>query len=135
MIAETITVNNTMTDYKKLLVWKKAHELVLIVYKETSHFPSEEKYGITSQFRRAAVSIPTNIAEGAGKFSQKDFAQFLQIAFGSVHEIEYLNLLSSDLDYLKDDQSQQINSKISEVKAMLISLIKTVRANHTTSKL
>jgi four helix bundle protein len=130
MIAEIVTVNKAMTDYKKLLVWKKAHELVLLIYKETNHFPSEEKYGITSQFRRAAVSIPTNIAEGAGKFIQKEFAQFLQVAFGSIHEIEYLNLLSSDLSYLKTDRSKQINSKISEVKAMLISLIKKVRANH-----
>jgi len=124
-----------MTDYKKLLVWKKAHQLVLLIYKETNNFPSEEKYGITSQFRRAAVSIPTNIAEGAGKFSQKDFAQFLQVAFGSTHEIEYLNLLSSDLNYLKNDSSQKINSQICEIKAMLISLIKKVRANQTTSKL
>lgn len=118
-----------MTDYKKLLVWKKAHELVLMVYKETSHFPSEEKYGITSQIRRAAVSVPTNIAEGAGKFSQRDFAQFLQIAFGSIHEIEYLNLLSSDLNYLQKERSQQISNLINEIKAMLISLLKKVRAN------
>ena len=115
-----------MKDYKKLLVWKKAHESTKMIYVFSKSFPKEEQYGITSQIRRAAVSIPTNIVEGCGKFTQKDFANYLQNAFGSTHEVEYLSLLSFELEYLKEDQYKKIESHINEVKAMLISLIKKV---------
>lgn len=116
-----------MKDYKKLLVWQRAHLLALLIYKETRHFPAEEKYGITSQLRRAAVSVPTNIAEGCGKFTQLDLARYLQNAFGSVQEVEYLNFLSCELEFQKSDSSSQINKNINEVKAMLITLIKKIR--------
>lgn len=119
-----------MKDYKRLLVWKKAHELVLLVYKETEHFPTEEKYGITSQIRRASVSVPTNIAEGCGKVSQLDFARFLQNAFGSLHEVKYLNFLSIELKLQSKEKGSEIDKPINDLKAMLINLIKKVKSDH-----
>jgi four helix bundle protein len=116
-----------MTDFKKLLVWEKAHKLVLAVYQVTSKFPSHEQYGITSQLRRASTSIPTNIAEGSAKSTQKDFAKFLQIALGSCQESEYLLILSQDLKYLSNEDFETLNGKANEVKAMLIAFIKKVR--------
>lgn len=117
-----------MKDYKKLIVWQKGHDNAKLVYDFTKCFPKEERYGITSQIRRAVVSVPTNIAEGCGKFTQKDFARYLQIAFGSAQEAEYLSFLSFELGYLKEEQYVKTNSLINEVKAMLISLLKKVRA-------
>jgi four helix bundle protein len=119
-----------MKNYKKLLVWEKAHELVLLMYKETDHFLTEEKYGITSQIRRAAVTVPTNIAEGCGKISQLDFARYLQNAFGSLHEVEYLNFLSTELKIQPKEKGIQIDKLINELKAMLINLIKKVKNSH-----
>ncbi len=117
-----------MQNYKDLIVWQKAHENVLLIYSLTKGFPNQEQFGITSQIRRAAVSIPTNIAEGTGKSSKKDFANYLQSALGSTQEVEYLLLLSNELGYINKDQYLKINSLTNEVKAMLISLIKKVRA-------
>ena len=116
-----------MKDYKKLIVWQKAHQNVLDVYKLTMVFPKEEQYGITSQLRRAIVSVANSIVEGCGKYTEKDFANFLQQALGSCQESEYLLSLSYELDYLKKSQHETINKKVGEVKAMLISLIKKVR--------
>lgn len=116
-----------MVDFKKLKVWEKAHKLTLDVYEITSKFPIHEQYGITSQLRRASASIPTNIAEGSAKASQKDFANFLQIALGSCQEAEYLQILSRDLKYLREEEYKVLNEKVNEVKAMLISLLKKVR--------
>lgn len=117
-----------MKNFKELIVWKKAHENALLLYNSTKGFPKEEQFGIVSQIRRAAVSVPTNIAEGCGKFNQKDFANFLQTAFGSAQEVEYLSLLSFELGYFNQEQHKKIDSLINEVKAMLISLIKKVRS-------
>jgi four helix bundle protein len=116
-----------MKDYKKLLVWQKAHALVLSIYRETKSFPREEQYGIKSQIRRAAVSTPTNIAEGCGKFTHKDFAYFLQVAFASAQEVEYLLFLSLELKYLNQELYQKLNQDVIEIKAMLMSLLKKVR--------
>jgi four helix bundle protein len=116
-------------NYKDLIVWKKAHNLVLFVYKVTKGFPPEEKFNLISQIRRAGTSIPTNIAEDCGKFTQPDFAKYLQDALGSTQEVEYLSFLSFELDYLTEDDFKKIDSQTNEVKAMLISLIKKVRKN------
>src|SRR5688500_7586442 len=89
-----------MKNYKDLLVWQKAHVLVLAAYKASRAFPKEERYNLTSQLRRAATSIPTNLAEGCGKFTQRDFARYLQNALGSAQEVEYLGFLSFELGYL-----------------------------------
>ncbi len=119
-----------MQNYKDLKVWTKAHEFTLKVYELTQKFPREEVYGMTSQMRRAASSIPANIAEGCGKYTQQDFARYLNIALGSANECEYFILLSKDLKFISEDDYSKINQIINEVKAMLISLITKVRPNH-----
>lgn len=117
-----------MQDYKELLVWQKSHLLVISIYKCLTSFPKEETYNLVSQLRRAATSIPANIAEGTGRYTQKDFASFLQNALGSAHEVEYLLILSKDLAYIKMEDFQSLSSNTNEIKAMLISLIKKVRS-------
>jgi four helix bundle protein len=117
-----------MQDYKKLIVWKKAHMLVLDVYKLTNAFPKSEMFNLRSQLRRASASIPTNIAEGCGKFTRKSFANYLQDAFGSSQEVEYLAFLSRELNYLTDEEYNTVDANINEVKAMLIALVKKIRA-------
>lgn len=116
-----------MQNYKELRVWSKAHEVVLSIYKVTQRFPIEERYGIISQLRRAAYSIPSNIAEGCGKVGKKDLANFLNIAMGSANEVEYLLLLSTDLLYIDKAAADDLIERINHVKAMLISLIYKVR--------
>ena len=116
-----------MQNYKELQVWRKSHEISLSIYKITQSFPKEEVFGLVSQLRRASVSIPTNIAEGSGRFTQKDFASFLQISLGSSQEVEYLILLSKELNYITEAEFILLDKSIGEIKAMLISLIKKVR--------
>lgn len=87
-----------MQNYKNLRVWEDAHALVLEIYNATRSFPNDERYGLTSQIRRAAVSIPSNIAEGTGRGSDADFARFVQFAVGSISEVDYQLLLARDLN-------------------------------------
>jgi len=122
-----------MQDYKELKVWQKAHLLALDVYKVTKGFPKEEQFNITSQIRRAAISIPTNIAEGCGKFSNNDMAKFLQIALGSANEVEYLIFFSSELGLIEKASSDSSMKSIGEIKGMLISLIGKVRPKSKTA--
>ncbi len=117
-----------MQDYRKLKVWKSSHELTLAVYQITKSFPREETYGLTSQIRRAAMSIPANIAEGCGKKTQEDFSRYLTIALGSLHETEYYTLLSWELGYLPQKQEyQKICKDVEFLKVMLIRLISVVK--------
>jgi four helix bundle protein len=117
-----------MRDYRKYEVWIKAHQLTLHVYKEVfPKFPKSEQYDLLSQGKRATYSIPLNIVEGCGRSTDKDFAHFLDMAFGSVQEAEYCALLAFDLGYLEEDVYSITNSKYNEVKAMLINLIKAIR--------
>lgn len=116
-----------MKDFRKLVVWEKSHKIVLAIYKATSIFPKEEQFGLVSQMRRAAVSAPTNIAEGCGKHTQLDFANYLQNAFGSIQEVQYLAFLACELNYINVAVYGPIEKDIQEVKAMLISLIQKVR--------
>lgn len=116
-----------MQDFKELIVWKKAHENELLIYAFTKGFPKEEQFGLTNQLRRAATSIPSNIAEGTGKSTQKDFANFLPTSLGSAQEVEYLLLLSYELKYVSKEDYNHINSFNNGIKAMLISLVKKVR--------
>ncbi|NEU08946.1 four helix bundle protein [Flavihumibacter sp. R14] len=120
-----------MQNYKELKVWAKAHQLTLFVYQVSKGYPKDEMYSLTSQLRRAASSIPANIAEGCGKNSRSDLANFLNIALGSANETEYFLLLSKDLGYLADAEHVKINEAINEIKAMLISLINKVRTVKT----
>lgn len=117
-----------MRDYKKYEVWEKAHQLTLIVYKEvTGCFPKSEQFELVSQIKRAAYSVPLNIAEGCGRHSDKDFVRFLDISLGSVQELEYCFLLAKDLGYLKEELYSKLYEKANEVKAKLIRLIKSIR--------
>ncbi|MGV3588206.1 MAG: four helix bundle protein [Adhaeribacter sp.] len=116
-----------MQNYKELKVWEKSHFITLEIYRITKSFPREEIYGLTSQMRRAAASISANIAEGCGKFSKPDFANFLQIALGSANETEYYLLLSKDLNYLDIQSFTELTNQINQIKAMLIGLISKVR--------
>lgn len=116
-----------MQNYKDLLTWQEAHKLTLKVYSVCKTFPKEELFGVTSQLRRAAVSIPCNIAEGCGRYSSKDFAHFLQIALGSTNETDYLILLSRDLQYMDESQYIALQESVNKVKAMTINLIEKGR--------
>jgi four helix bundle protein len=117
-----------MQDYKQLKVWQKAHQLTLLVYSITKKFPKEELYGLTSQLRRAASSISANIAEGSGKNSKADFANFLNVALGSANETEYFLILSKDFEYIQASSFTDASLLVNEVKAMLIGLVSRVRA-------
>jgi four helix bundle protein len=116
-----------MQNFKDLLIWQEAHQLTLKIYESSKTFPKEETFGITSQLRRAAVSIPCNIAEGCGRYTSKDFANFLQIALGSTNETDYMTLLAKDLKYLSEDQYLDVQERLNKVRAMNINLIDKVR--------
>ena len=109
-----------MRDFRKLIIWQRSHQLTLAVYRISKSFPKEEIFGLTSQMRRAVSSIPTNIAEGCGRASNKDFAHFLQIAIGSATEVEYQLLLARDINYINDDDYQTLANETVVVRKMII---------------
>jgi four helix bundle protein len=112
-----------MQDFRELKVWGKAHAVTLATYRATESFPTAERYGITSQMRRAAASIAANITEGCCRSSDADFARCLHIAMGSASELEYFALLSHDLAFLTDLDHESITAATQEVKRMLSGLI------------
>ena len=112
-----------MKNFRDLLVWQKSHQLTLNAYRDTSSFPADERFGLTSQIRRSAASIPANIAEGCGRRGNPEFHRFLQMAMGSASEVEYHFLLARDLQYLETDQYEFLNSQVAEVKRMLAALL------------
>lgn len=116
-----------MHNFKELKVWQLARNLVKEIYVITSEFPSSEKYGLVSQLRRCAVSVPTNISEGSGRSTDKDFAHFLNISLGSAYELETLLILSFDVNLIQEDQLNSLSIKISEIQKMTFGLIKTLR--------
>lgn len=118
-----------MQDFRDLKVWEKAHKLALAVYVSTASFPNDERFGLTSQMRRAAASVPANIAEGCVRSSDADFARFLHTAMGSASEVEYFSLLAHDLGFLTDMSHQQLTSDTQEVKRMLAAFIVRLRAD------
>lgn len=115
---------NKIMTHKDLDVWKAAMELAKLVYLITSKFPKEELYGLTQQIRRSAVSIPSNIAEGAARNSRKEFIQFLHISLGSLAELETQLLLSEKLGFL---QIKEIENDVERIRKMLIGLIKYLK--------
>ena len=117
-----------MKNFRDLKVWEKAHQLTLSIYRATAAFPTEEKYGLTSQLRRSATSVPANIAEGCGRGGDQEFARFLQIAMGSASELEYHLLLCRDLSFLKTSVYEELDKSTVEVKRMLTSLIRKLKA-------
>ncbi len=114
-------------DYRDLIAWKKAFELALAVYEETSYFPVEEKYGITSQLRRASVSVPSNIAEGQGRNSKGEFLHHLFIALGSLKEVETQLLISETLGYLRSGRIIKLMKMSSEVGRLMNGLSRSLK--------
>ena len=118
-----------MKDFRELIVWQRAHQVVLKVYKVTKSFPKKEMFGLTSQMRRAGISVAANIAEGCGRKTDADLRRFLVIAFGSGNELEYPLLLSHDLGILRDSDYSSISNELTEVKKMLNSFIRKLTAS------
>ncbi len=114
-----------MRDYKNLVVWKRSHTLTLALYRATEGFPKSELFGLTSQIRRAASSIPTNLAEGCGRWGDGDMGRFVQIAMGSASELDYLLLLATDLGYLQSHES--LTDELSQIRRMLTVFYKRIR--------
>ncbi|MGA9558962.1 MAG: four helix bundle protein [Terriglobales bacterium] len=117
-------------SYRDLIAWRKACELALEIYRSTQAFPRAEVYGLTSQMRRAAVSIASNIAEGKGRYSQKEFVQFLFRARGSLLEIETQLHIAHELSYLETKTFQQIQYETVELGGILSGLIKSIQKEH-----
>ena len=118
-----------MRDFRDLKVWLKSHLMTLAVYKATRDFPKDELFGLTSQIRRSCASVAANIAEGCGRSSEAELARFLEIAMGSASELEYHLLLSLDLNLLARLEHDKLNKQVVEVKQMLTSLIRKLRAD------
>lgn len=120
-----------MHNFKELKVWQNAMSLTKAIYLITDQFPDKERFGLTSQIRRSAVSIPSNIAEGSGRGTDKDFVHFLHITFGSACELETQIILANELTYNSHLQTEEINNQINEIKRMLIGLKKKLKANES----
>lgn len=116
-----------MDNFRNLIVWKRAVKLATNVYKETIDFPKFELYGLTSQIRRSAVSISSNIAEGAGRRSKKEFAYFLGISYGSACELETQLIIATNLEYLKKEKFNLLFDELNEIQKMIYVLEKNQR--------
>ena len=121
-----------LKSYKDLKVWQKSYELCLAIYQITGTFPNDEKYGLTSQARRSAVSVPSNIAEGYGRRTTADYVRMLYIAYGSLCELETQILLSGDLGYVSDIELHRLTADISEVERMLKGLTRSLEEKQST---
>jgi len=116
-----------MNSYKELKVWQKAMELVTVVYRATGEFPKEEQYGLTSQMRRSAVSVPSNIAEGWGRGNTGEYIRFLGIARGSLMELETQIIISEKLSFLQTNAQETLLTQLREVGRMLNGLITSLK--------
>ena len=116
-----------MRDFRTLQVWQKAHACTLAVYTATRSFPAAERFNLTDQLRRAAVSVPSNLAEACGRQSDADQARFVQIAIGSATEMDYQLLLARDLGYLTADAHADLSAQAGEVRRMLIGFVRYLR--------
>lgn len=117
-----------MKTYKELIVWQKAVELVTVIYSVTKSFPKEEIYGLTNQIRRAAVSVPSNIAEGFGRNSKNEFRRFLKIAIASLFELQTQLEIAKNLEFLTTEEFDNVFSLTREIEAMLSSLIRKLKS-------
>jgi len=115
-----------MNKFKELKVWQKSIQLVTTIYSATSSFPKEEIYGITSQIRRCAISIPSNIAEGAGRGTKKDFSHFLDVAKGSSFELETQLIISKEIGFIHHNSFASILSELEEIQKMITGLQKSL---------
>lgn len=117
----------TMRDHKKLRAFELADEVALLAYEATASFPREELFGLTSQIRRSAVSVPSNIVEGCSRDSSADFLRFLYIAFGSLRELNYQLNLAMRLGFLKSDMASKVEDKVKEAEKVLNGLLRSIR--------
>jgi four helix bundle protein len=118
-----------MKNFKDLIVWQKAIDLVALIYERTGSFPNEEKFGLTNQMRRAAVSIPSNIAEGHTRHTAADFKHFLRMALGSAAELETQVVIAEKLKYCSARNAKEILEKIQEIAKMTAVLSTKLRAS------
>ena len=116
-------------SYRDLNIWERSIKVVEDIYKITKNFPQEEIHGLTSQLRRSAVSIPSNIAEGFARFSNKEYKQFLFISLGSCAELSTQIIIALRLGYLKSKEADQLLNEIDEISKMIMSLIKKLNTN------
>ena len=119
-----------MQPFRKLVVWQKAHELTLHVYKLTKSFPPDERYGLTSQIRRPAASVCANLAEGCGRQTRREFARFAYISLGSASELEYHLLLAAELGLFTADRYSPVATSVVQVKRMLGGLIRKLMTDN-----
>ena len=119
-----------MLNFKDLAIWQRSHKLTIEIYRATLKFPKEEIYGLTSQIRRAAASIPTNIAEGCGRRTNAELANFLNIASGSASEVEYEILLAKEVGYITAEQCELWTKEIGEIRSMLAAYMKRLKTEH-----
>ena len=119
---------NMRHQFRNLTVWQNSIRLVTDVYKVTKEFPSDERFGLVTQIQRSAVSIPSNIAEGTGRGTDKDFSNFLNMALGSSYELETQLLIGNNLKYLKDDELTKVLDPLHEIQKMLASLITNLKS-------
>ena len=119
-------MENKIKSYQDLIVWQKSVLLVTDIYALTKNFPQDERFGITSQLNRAAVSVPTNIAEGWGRETSKNYLQFLRISRGSVMEVQTLLIISKNLNYISEEKFEILRNKTEEVGKILQGLIKSI---------
>jgi four helix bundle protein len=117
-----------MGDYRSLKAWETAHQITLSVYQATRVFPADELYGLTSQLRRSAASIPANLAEGAGRNSGPEFARYCRIVLGSASELEYHLLLARDLGYMSSDRHAELSERVDHLKRMITRLHHAIRS-------
>ena len=115
-----------MKTYTELFVWQKSMEIVTVIYRETRNFPKEEVYGLTSQIRRCAVSIPSNIAEGFGRKSQQDFIRFLKISMGSLFELQTQLRIARNLEYIEESKFNTVFEETREIERMLSAFIQSI---------
>ena|SRR5437867_6009662 len=120
-----------MKDFRQLKVWDRAHQLTLAIYQVTATFPRDETYGLTSQMRRAASSIPSNIAEGCGREGDAELSRFCLMARGSASELEYQILLARDLNIIESRQYEQLTQQAVEIKRMLTVFVQKLNAKLT----
>jgi len=123
----------SLKSYRELLVWQKGIDLVVIAYKATAGFPKSETYGLISQIRRAATSIPANIAEGYGRGTRKEYLQFIMVAQGSLKELETHLIVSEKLSYLTASQAARLLTQTDELGRMMGSLIRKLKASSSAS--
>lgn len=116
-----------MKTHKDLDAWKEAINFVTEIYRYTEKFPDVEKFGLTSQIRRASVSVPSNIAEGAARNSNKEYLQFLNYALGSISEIETQLIIALNLNFISDEQYKQLDTNLTTIRKLLLGLIKYIR--------